>query len=207
MLSEFATPLRALLVALGGVFLAWSFFAGGQWIVVSLLIAVALLSAGALLEQAGRAALARDWVKQGFLLMESWILVPSGIAAVAAAIVIILGVALVAPESASSDVKALIGAVSTGVTAFLTTIWIDPSGKDADSDVSSRIQSAALAQYGDRDTPGSRLGQVLNEGTFADPNAAPGGVGTVDGWGYAARRLRAKAIAQELAIKPRRGAS
>jgi hypothetical protein len=160
-----------------------------------------LIGAGFALEKLGRRKLTSSspQPETGVRLMQWWVLVPSGIAAVASAIVIIVAVFLAAPKDASNANKELLSALTAGITAFLTTMWIDPSG-DVDSTVGVRIQSACFDAYSARvGTPNTRLAQVLNEAAFADPATDSGkNVGSLADWSHKARLLRAKVIAQEL---------
>lgn len=202
MKSMVVTPLRALLIALGSVLLAYWFFSGGVLIVLAVAVALVLVGAGFVLERLGRRRLtsSNPDPETGVRLMEWWVLVPSGLAAVASAIVIIVAVLLAAPDDASNASKELLSSLAAGITAFLTTMWIDPS-KDIDSTIGERIQSACFDAFSARvGTPNTRLAQVLNDVVFPDPATTESGknVGTVDDWSHEGRILRAKVIAQEL---------
>lgn len=202
MISMVVTPLRALLIAVGSVLLAYWFFSGGVLIVLAVVAALVQIGTGFALEKLGRRKLTSSSPdpETGVRLMGWWVLVPSGIAAVASALVIIVAVLLAAPDDASNASKELLSALTAGVTAFLTTMWIDPS-EEVDSTVGGRIQSACFNAFSARvETPNTRLAQVLNDVVFPDPATTESGknVGTVDDWSHKGRLLRAKVIAQEL---------
>jgi hypothetical protein len=200
MWTSVLTPLRSLLIALGSLLLAYWYFSGDQWRYLAVVAAAMLVGLGLALDQLGRLLLKAKQPKAGVRLMEWWILAPSGIAAIASAVIIIIAVELAAPDDASSATKELLGALSAGITAFLTTMWIDPSEK-ADATIGDRVQSACFRSYSSmigKDT-NSRLAQVLNVQAFADPEQSPNiSVGTVPDWKQKSRKLRAKVIDQEV---------
>jgi len=193
---DLTAPLRALVVALSGVALAWSWFK--EQFVAAVLIALALAAAGAVVDWIGRSLLpARPAAAVRFL--EWWILTPAAVAAVASAVVVIVTVALTIPEEPKVDAstKQLIGTLSTGLTAFVTAAFISWAGDDKDSRLAEHIKSAFQAKYTREGTakPGAHPFAAESSGerwVFSDEYKG------IDGWGRDARLKRAAGIAAAL---------
>ncbi|RJN32061.1 hypothetical protein [Nesterenkonia natronophila] len=199
--SVVGTPVRSLLIALGSLFLAYGYFAKGRWLAVAVIIALLLVGTGFVLDWVGRRRLKASSPnpKAAYTLMQGWVLVPSGLAAVASALVIVVAVQLAAPDGVTSETKELIGALSAGVTAFLTTMWIDPS-EDVDSAIADRVQKVTYETFVSRaGAADSRLSQVINAGEFVDElRNSKDNVGYLADWSRKNRIQRAEVIKQEL---------
>lgn len=195
---ELATPLRALAVALGGVGLAWLWFHEHWWL--ALLAGLAGCFVGWSLDWIGFQMLPKRPVAAGRL-MEWWIVTPAVIAALASGAVAVVTVALAVPDSAKSDTKTLIGALTTGLTGFITTAFVSWSGDDKDSKLADHISSAFEKKY--KREPGPDAQRSRHVHYFAADSDGERWVYSpefkgVDGWGRPARIKRAKGIAEEL---------
>ena len=196
-MSEVATPLRALLVGLAGVFLAWLWFNDQLFLAVALAVVVSLV--GVVLDAAGRAALPQ-WPEVAVRFLEWWILTPAALAAFASAVVVVVTVALTIGEGVQvdPDVKELVGTLSTGLVAFVTAAFISWSGDDKDSKVADHIRDTFRQKY-------KRAGNETQRGVHYFPAESAGERWVysneyrgIEGWGHAARVKRAQGIAAEL---------
>ncbi len=180
-LKGLGAPVRALLVAILGAWWAWQWFNGdGVW---AILVSLGALLLGLLIDWAGRRApAARPHL--AINLMEWWIIVPMVLAAIAAATAIVVTVELVAPDTASPETKETIGALATAITAFLASGFVDWAADGSDSRVSDRI----------RDHFYDRYLTVFQDGSVADLYIYSANYAGADGWGRAARRVRADGI-------------
>lgn len=179
---DFAAPLRALVVGLAGVALAWLWFNGEA--VLAIVAAIAVGSMGTVLDRVGRALLPRQ-PQVAVRFLEWWILTPAAIAAIASAVVVVVTVALTIPDTAgaSQDTKEIVGTLSTGLTAFVTAAFISWAGDDKDSTLAGHIRDTFWQKY-------KRAGGTAQSGTQAFP---PGSAGErwvysneyrgVEGWG------------------------
>jgi hypothetical protein len=195
---ELATPLRALVVGLAGVALAWLWFNGLWWFSVAVAVSVALL--GYLLDLAGRSLLPKYPVA-AVRLLESWILTPMAIAALGSAIVVVVTVALTIPDDSTlgTDAKELVGTLSTGLTAFVVSAFISWSGDDKDSKLADHVREVFQSKYARAGSaakkPGVHAFRPESAGerwVFGDEYAA------IQGWGRPARLARAAGVAREL---------
>jgi hypothetical protein len=123
---------------------------------------------------------------------------PAAIAAVAGAVVVLLAVALTVPDGTATSTKETIGALSTGVTAFITAAFISWAGDADDSRVAEHIKSAFRARY-------DRAGRAVRPGVHYFVAESPGEkwvyseeYGGIVGWSHRARLRRARGIASEL---------
>src|SRR5437879_2356616 len=133
---EFTTPLRALAVALSGVGLAWLWFHGWWW--VAILVGLAGCLVGLAADGFGKRLLLRQPVLATHF-MEWWIVTPAMVAAVASGVVAIVTVALTVSDTAPKDTKTLIGALTTGITGFVSASFISWAGDEKDSRLSDHI--------------------------------------------------------------------
>jgi len=200
------TPLRALLVSMTGVLLAWAWFHDASWWVlpnVRWLIApcLALALAGLGLEKVGIAVL--PWYPRLALwLMESWIITPAVIAAITAAVAVIVAVNLSVSDTATKETKQLAGALSSGIVGFLTSAFISWSGDQNDSTVSNRIRTnfQTKGKFKRRSTgpaveAGVRYFKASSRGerlVFSEEFEG------ITGWGLSARWTRAERLAAEI---------
>lgn len=194
LVSELTTPFRGLIVAISGVLLAYLWYDHHR--VWAIAIGIAACTAGLALDAFGKQLLP-DRPVIGLWFLEGWVLSPAALAAVGGALVVLITVALTVPDSAATSTKETIGALSTGVTAFITASFISWAGDDKDSKVADHIQAAFQSKYGR--VGDSRAGVHL----FAPESAGEQWVysdeyGAIEGWGRAARRRRAIGIAAEL---------
>jgi hypothetical protein len=195
---DLSTPLRALVVALAGVGLAWLWFHEWWWIAV--LIGIMGCFGGVGLDFVGRKLLpARPVLAARF--MEWWILTPAMIAALASGAVAIVTVALAVPDSARTDTKTLIGALTTGITGFVTTAFIGWVGDEKDSRLGDHIRDAfreAYKRVPDAGKPRLRGVHYFRAGSPGERWAYSDEYRGIQGWGRPARRRRATGIAAEL---------
>jgi hypothetical protein len=178
--------------------LAWLWFNDLWW--AAALIAIGASLAGWLAKELGTALLPGRprWAVDA---LEWWILTPGAIAAAAAAVVVIVTVELTVPEGTATTTKELVGALSTGLTAFVTAAFISWAGDEKDSKLGSEIRKIFFTKY--KRAP--KAGEPRQAGVhyFATESAGERWVysdkfGGIEGWGGDARRKRADEIAKEL---------
>lgn len=189
-------PIRALLIAILGAGLAWLWFRddrdGGaigpvdDRLLAAILVIAALVLA-ILLDARGRALLPNH-PRAAVELLEWWLVAPMALAGAAGAAAIIVTVELTTPEGTAVATKELVAAVATAVTAFLSSSFVDWAGDDKDSKLSDRIQKEFEAKYLGYFKPESSGELYVFSGSYQG----------ADGWGRAARRIRAKGIAERL---------
>lgn len=190
--------LPAFVIALLGVFVAKRWFEGDWfWPIV---IPLSGVVAGQLCHFFGDRKLPNDPVK-AVEWLELWVIAPATLAAAAAAFIIILGFKLTVKDPGQTMV--LLGAVATGVTAFLTSGFISWAGDEPDSKVATRIRSTFWAHYKRGDPADSNrhvrfFPRVSTGERWVYSERFRG----IEGWGREARRARAKGIEEELSRKP-----
>jgi hypothetical protein len=194
---DLAAPLRGLVVGLAGAGMAWLCFNGLWWAAV--LITAAGITIGWLLDWLGATLLPKKPVA-AVRVLEWWLVVPATIAAAAGAAVIIITVALAVPDSTPDDTKEIVAALSSGITAFITTAFISWAGDEKDSSLGDHVRDVFQAKYkpevppAERDAslayfaPESRGLRLVYSEAFAG----------VEGWGRSARRKRAEELAKVL---------
>ena len=186
----------ALIVAVGGVGIAWLWL-GGDW--VSMIGLAGVLVLGLVMDLAGRRLLPRRPVG-AVRLMEWCVLVPGVLAVGASALIIVVAVKTSKSLRWGFETKALVAALTAALTTFLTTTFIN----GANSADSSWIAAHVMKQFHKRYT---RIGST-NQGeprvtafvvesagerwVFSDPYLG------VSGWGHRARCHRASEIAKVL---------
>lgn len=197
---DLGTPLRALLVALAGVALTYLWLSDQMIVAVALAVAAVVL--GWVINRIGELLLPKRPVAS-IRFLESWLLTPAAIAAVASAVVVVITVTLTIPDDSnvSGNVKELVGTLSTGLTAFLTAAFIEWAGDDKNSKLADHVKSVFQSKYGRKDDPnlpqgahGFPAGSDPERWVFSDE------FGGIEGWGYAARRKRAQGVADSLAM-------
>lgn len=184
-LSGLATPIRALIVGALGAGIAWCWYNDHRAFAVITPLGVVLV--GFLISELGVRRLPEHPVAAVHLM--PWrILIPSAVAAAAAGLVIIVTVELTVPDKTPAgnvtptDVKEIVGALSTAITAFLGAAFIDWAADGKDSRVADWIRDVFYAKY---------------DGYFKKNSEGEEAVFTnidIDGWGPSARMKRAQAI-------------
>ena len=195
--GDVAHPLRALLVALAGVLLASLWFDNRVKLVFGLTLGAIAL--GRVLDWLGRSQLPERPVR-AVRLMELAIIAPGMFAAAAAGAIVVATVWLSVPESAPIEDKKLIGALATGITAFLSGAFVSWIGDKNDSRTAKRIRGHFQSKYR-RFTSKALISPSLHY--FSPDSAGERWVYSddylgVSGWGRAARSVRAQKIAAEL---------
>lgn len=199
-MSKIVKPLRvpalALLVGLGGVGLALLYFKD-RWLLALLSVAVLIIVAG-ILDGAGHAALP-DSPEVAHHLLGAWVLIPIGLAALAAAAVVVVTVELTLPETPkpTTETKELVSAVSAGITSFLTAGFIAWTEDDKDSTLADHVKEAFQAKYTRPDAP-KKGAHVFLADSAGERWVFGESFGGAEGWGGKARRKRAAGIATEL---------
>jgi hypothetical protein len=193
--DDFMVPARALLVATGGVFIALMWFAGSYLLAVGIVVAGAGLgwSAAFLGDR-----LLPDRPVVALELLEFSVLAPGTIGAMGAAIVTVVGVELSMNEP--PELKAAAGALGTGITSFITVMFVSWAGDKNDSNLAAFIQRVFRSHYG-RAVPGAkRSARIRYFGAESDGErwVYSDEFKGVMGWGRAARRKRAQGLAIEL---------
>jgi hypothetical protein len=187
-------PFRALCVALIGAGLAWLWFRGE--IVVPIVVTIALIALAIGTQPAGDASLPRHPVRARWL-FECWTLVQLVLSAVAATLVIVITVALAAPDSASDQTKQLVSALTTALTTFVTaTLAV---GDDADEKIGERIKAKFYGHYDrDKGQQGSTGYIYFKVESEAERWLLSENYGDIEGWGWKARAKRVKELAKRL---------
>ncbi len=174
----------ALLVALLGVGGAWAYFTFNA--TVSIAIAVVGILVGLLgfvSYLLGRSMLPNQPVR-AVQFMELWILGPVVLAALGGAFIIFLGVRLSPGEDASTQTEKLLAATFAAISGFLTTVLIDSVVKAEGSLVGEPIKKAFHAAYKEDE----RLDGDEQRWVYGEDYRG------VSGWGFTARRQRAKGV-------------
>jgi hypothetical protein len=183
-MTSVLASLRALTVAIVGVFLALLWTRGLGWASIS-------LAAGGIL-----LGLALDWLGRGLLpdhpiaalqSMEWWLLAPLTLAAAGAATVIIVAIELAVPEGTPADTKQLVAALAAGITAFVTSAFISWTGDQKDSILADHIQAVFEKAY---------MNSVFDD--EGERWVYSAWIDGLTGWGRQARLARAHGIANDL---------
>ncbi len=199
-LSPLRIPFQAMVVALAGAGTAWLFLKG-HW-EPAVLGALAVVAIGVACDQVGKAVLPKHPVLAVYL-FEGWLLIPLAVAVLASAALIIVAIKAALPEKnaagepTSTETEELVGAVSAGITAFLTAGFVSWAGDEKDS----RLADHVKGRFEDKFTrpgvakPGAR---VFAAGSDGEQWVYSGEFEGIEGWGWAARQKRAREIAAEL---------
>lgn len=195
LLGELLTPLRGLGVALAGVYLTYLWYHGQRGSAV--LLGILACAVGLICDRIGTSLLPKR-PRSAMVFLELWVLSPAALAAVAAAVVVLVTVALTVPDTTATATKDTLGALSTGLTAFITSAFISWAGDDKDSRVADHIRETFWSKYG-------RAGTARGSGVHYFRAESPGELWVfadeyrgIEGWGRSARWRRAQGIAQEL---------
>lgn len=192
-------PLRALIVALGGVFLAWLWYKQPVWMAMTFAALALLLSFFAYRVGRrflpGHPRLAMSLMSGGLAATEAVL------ATVAAAVVIVIAVTLTVPAKTPAGTKELIGSLSTGVTAFIAAVFISRAGDPQDTSVGDRIAADFRRKY--KRAPAAGETRESNVHYFQDDSTGErlvygDEVAGISGWSASARKKRAAKLADEL---------
>ena len=178
-----------LVIALLGIGMAWWFLFGPfEWVhlvalavLVTIPLAIAWSGRGQLPDRPAEAVSLFGWRTLAALVM----------AAVGAAVVVVITVKVVAPESATADVEELIGALSAALTAAVAASLVDVSD-DIDGPASSLAESSFKAAYDGRFESDSRGRKAVYSELWQGR----------EGWSYAVRKERAQVVADALLAPP-----
>jgi hypothetical protein len=184
-LSGIAVPFRALVVAAVGAAIGWAWYGGHRWaaFIAPLVVALVAYAVSAL----GVLRLPNDPVN-AVRLMPWRIVVPAVVAAAAAGVAIIVTVELTLPDNTAAgtptptDLKEIVSALSTAITAFLSAAFIDWTGDSGDSRLADWIGTTFEDKYEGVFKKGSE-GERLVFSAYVD-----------GGWSRAGRHKRAEAI-------------
>lgn len=160
----------------------------------------AALGAGLVAKAIGGALLPRK-PRRAVDVLEWWALTPGAIAASAAAVVVILAVELTVPEGTAGSTKELVGALSTGLTTFITAAFMAWAGDEKDSTLGNEIRDIFFSKYTRPPDPGQPRSADIHYFQAESPGERwvhSFEYGGVEGWGREARRRRADGIAEEL---------
>jgi hypothetical protein len=180
-LEPLIAPIRAALVALLGLWLAWSWFSGSGWLPPLCLVLASIVAAHACTAW-GRKELPRRPLLALFL-MEMWILAPLLWGALASCVIVILAVALQPPEGTPTADQQLAKALAAAITAFLTSGFISWSGDRDKSPVARRTKAAFHEAY-----KGFELPRDIERVVYSEA------VRGLNGWAWPARYARARQL-------------
>jgi hypothetical protein len=201
------TPLRALVVAAAGVGLARACVEGrlgsGWGAVASFMVFIVTFAlVGFLAEWVDREQLPNHPVA-AVVLMEWWTLAPLAVAVGASALAIIATIRWSPGETAAVATKELTEQATTAVTTFLTAGFVAWTADQDQSPVADRIKDALRSHY-QRGVAGGPLSsgriRYLKPESKAERLVYSDALGDVSGWGYSARRRRARELASELQL-------
>ncbi|MDL5485939.1 hypothetical protein [Microbacterium wangruii] len=205
-----STPLLALIFALGGTGLAWLWF--NSLTIVAIVAVLLLIMIGWGLGALARTALP-DRPVRAVQLMDGQVVAIAGTTAAAAAIAIIIGVTIVAPEVASdapanvkqtaAELKAVLTAVATALSAFITSLAL--KAENIDTTIGDRVKAMFYDAY-----PGETPAATAAAPRPADPKRqrvlpmqsraeqAVYSDGAIPDWSRPNRLLRAKRLQKEI---------
>lgn len=181
LVESLLVPLRAAVVSLLGLWLAWSWFTQKSWL--PLVIVAAIIALAHICDAAGKRALPRRPV-MAVLLMEFWILSPAMLAALASCAVVVAAVELQVPKDAPPVDTQLAKTLATALTTFLTSGFIAWAGDQNKSPVARRIKTAFERAYKNVSLP-----RDVERLVYSDAVAG------IEGWSQAARWDRARRLA------------
>lgn len=196
--GDLPRPFLALMVALGGVTLAW------VWIneenhscAIGVIIVGMLLGRGC--EWTGILLLPK-YPKQALYFMEFSVISPALVAAVASGAIVLISIALSPPEGVSVETKQVLTTLSAGISAFLTAGFLGWTGEKGDSKLANRIRGKFQEKY-QRHIP--QATKILGVHYFKADSPGErwvysGAYRGISGWGREARKKRAQGLADEL---------
>jgi hypothetical protein len=194
LVGEFAAPARGLLVAVAAAYLAYLWYDHHRvWAIV---LGVSACLVGVVLDWVGKRLLPEHPVAAVWFL-EGWVLTPAALAAVAGAAVVLITVALTLPKDTPTSTTQTVAALSTGLTAFITAVFISWAGDEKNSKIADHIRRAFWAKY-DRPNGTKPGAHHFKEGSPGEQWVYSDEVGGIQGWSHDARITRAKGIAAVL---------
>ena len=195
--GSLAPPFRALGITLAGMWLAWRWLAGDYFLPACVVTGVVL--AAYVADGIGRLLLPNR-PRGALTLLEGWIAAPLALGAAASAALVVLSVRLWLPEGTPVENKELIGTLTSGLTTFLTSVFISWVGDQDDSRFAERIKRAFFSKYTRYDPQVSRSPRVkyFRAESLGEQLVNSEAVVGVEGWGRNARRTRASELAKQL---------
>lgn len=138
----------------------------------------------------------------GTYFLDWWILYPATFAALGAAAVIVLAVELAVPDTASAETKEIMGTLATGITAFITTIFITWSQDATDPTLANHIRGVlqeVFPEYKDEaTTPPTKGRHYFRRGSRGLRLVFSEEFEGISGWDRQARLARSKGIKEEI---------
>jgi hypothetical protein len=178
--------LLTLVIGLAGVAGAWLYFQFG--FVAPVLAVLPMAIVGLVADRIGQAKVAHN--PPGALpWLEAWVLLPAVVAGLGAAVVLTVTILLTPESTTPSPGKELITQAITLITAFIVAAVVKQMD-DADKLVSGHVKDAFIRELN------SKIPQDNTEARRA--LQAPQFNQDVDGWGWEARRARARVLARAL---------
>jgi hypothetical protein len=180
------------------MWVAWRWLSNDYWPPI-LLIAV-VIGAAYTSDAIGRKLLPKRPVA-ALIFLEWWLVAPLALGTLASAGLVLLSVKLALPEGTPPDRKELIGALSSGVTTFMTSIFISWAGDQDYSRLAKRIQRIFFSKYDrfDPSNPATKKDvKYFAAESLGEELVYSEAVAGIDGWGRTARRTRATELAAEL---------
>jgi hypothetical protein len=202
-LSPLRVPAQAMVVALAGAGMAWLCL-NGRWELAALAtVAIVLIGVGC--DIGARAAITKSPLVAIYL-FQGWLLIPLAVAVLASAAIIVLVIKTTLPkenaagEPTSTETEKLVGAVSTGITTFLTAAFVSWVGDGKDSKLADHIQACFEGRFTDQATekPGA---WVIKDNSPAMQWVFAGACQGIEGWGWKARAKRARGVKEALKAK------
>ncbi|MEX2203817.1 MAG: hypothetical protein WD965_06990 [Actinomycetota bacterium] len=188
-MDRFRDALPAFLVGIGGLCLAWLYFAA-DWVAPVGLVALAV-AGGVICYFVGRSRLPQ-YPAGAVTWLSYWVLVPGAIAAAAAAIIIIIGVKWEPEETWSVESKKFSAAALAAVTTLLTTLYVKGADDADEGWTGAKVKKLFQTTYKDFAPP---LSEDARNAVFSE------GWHGMTGWGREARKERAKVVEAE--VRPR----
>jgi hypothetical protein len=202
-MTDWGKVYSALLYAgfsIAGAAIAYLYFHGMVWIAV-LIVALAI-AVGHFVGNVAAQRLLPEHPRAAMWCLELWVLAPGSFAALAAAAVIVVSVALNAPDHASADQTKTLDAVSGALAALITTIFLKVF-EDADDDVvGARVEAVFQAHFKRYEPGASAHSRVARfpEGSDAE-RLVYSKSGAITGWGLRDRHKRARKLKPLLATR------
>lgn len=194
--KDFLPAFRALLVALAGVVLSKWWFHGDRLWCIGIVVGIVVL--GFVIEWIGEHAFLPDHPVAAVYLMEWWILVPMALGVAASAGVIIAAVELTVPDTVKDPViKETAGAISSGLSSFLTASFISSLGDRDKSAIADRIKTRLQGKY-TRDDPAPAHKKHLDAESAAELYLNSDIFKGLSGWDRETRIARAHGLAKEM---------
>lgn len=188
MLELLLLPFRAVLVAMLGLWLAWSWYVQPRWWLPLVVVFGAIIVAH-VCAAVGRRLLPGQPVV-ALLLMEVWIVAPLMWAALAGCAVVITAVALHVEQGTPTVDEQLTNGLAAAITTFLTSGFIAWAGDQDKSPVARRIKRSFETAF-----QGVHLAPEVERLVYSDA------VQGIEGWSLRARFERATRLARATKVK------